>query len=485
MSGRKSSEVCDVLKQGEAIRRMTDGTIDRQIENDLDEFRQFDSKIKALRSTSIAIDPSAEARKMFGGELEASIRDFDNLRAELRTIASSGGAEEIRHRLGELNSRLRSADAEAENIRRSIRDKDWYCDEEYDRAKALVRQYKQLREQRVRLQHDMTQIAQSTRQQSNRAQSIVNRMNDLKARLDNLNEVARKRQESDTMRRELRQMIAAIPMEWAGKFFEIEFAKLKSAVERAVADNDDNLIRDFQNICGEVTNFGNKLNARIEEWKNQKADAESWRDKVMSLADFQLIDPIEYYNRGEDGDKTELFAYIERYGGKDFRAEFKKHLDAATNALRNENFLESTAQFKEACDAVTAARDYATELQENMLKKTELAGAIQNVMSDLKYNIELSILNDNPNDGYRITCSIGDEVIDFDRVDIDGEGKVIVDVNHTEAIGGTCQNSWQNIARRLQDEGIPIMDVKTGDGRSVLRKPKKSASPASGVRVRG
>lgn len=486
MSGRKSSEVAGVLKQGEAVRRMTDGIYSNQIENDFNEFRRALSGIKEVQTQADGLQPNLiqEARSMFANEIEVQNDNFNSLRAELRRIdASDAEGNNIRQQLSDLDKRLKSADAEAESIRRSIRGKDWYCDEEYARAQALVSQYKKLRDQRIDLQHRMASSAQAANQRRNQAQALINQMKNLQTAIEDMNEVARKRQQSNAMRNELKQALSTVPSDWAKKFFATEYSTLDAAIKSATADSDDNLIRNFKNVYAQTTAFKTKLDARVEQWKREKADAEMHLDKAEELANFELIGPIEYYNEGETGEKTALFDYIKQYGDKDFQTDYQKNMRDAKNALAHEDFAKSVTASKAATELVTNARDYATQLQENMLKKTELAGAIQNVMADLKYNVDLSVLNDNPNDGYKITCSIGDTVIDYNRVDIDNEGKVIVEVDHKESMGGTCQNSWKDIAQRMLDAGIPIVDVKTAGGRSVLRAPKtgsdKTNAPAA------
>lgn len=488
MSGRKSSEVAGVLRQGEAVRRMTDGIYSNQIERDFNEYCKILAGIRAIQNQIKNSKPnlSSEAQSLFANEISAQGREYDSLQASLSKLAENDGdGENILQQLKNLDHQLEEADAEAADIRRAIRMKDWYCDEEYNRAQALVLDYKNLRDRRVDLQHRMTQAAQAARQNLNQAQALANRLKNLQASIEQMNELARKRQESDTMRRELQQALKNIPADWAEKFFAADYANLKAAVNKAAAENDDAVIRTFKNVYADVTAFKTKLDARLETWKNEKADAESWLGKVEALADFELAEPIDYYNNGENCAKTELFAYIGKYGAKDFQTTYRQNLRDAQAAIKNEDFIKGVELLKQAAAVVTEARDYASNLQENMLKKTELAGAIQNVMADLRYNVDLSILNDNPNDGYKITCSIGDEIIDFDRVDIDDEGRVIVDVNHKEAIGGTCGSSWQSIAKKMQDAGIPVTDVKLAGGGSVLRKAQAAKGTGSGATAVG
>ena len=140
---------------------------------------------------------------------------------------------------------------------------------------------------------------------------------------------------------------------------------------------------------------------------------------------------------------------------------------------------------RSAIDFAESARKDALQLQESMLKKTELAGAIQDVMYELRYDTDLEIINDNPNDGFKITCKAGDEIIDFTNVNIDDDGKVKVEIDHKEG-SGKCAASWQSIAQRLNEVGIPLGGVTTANGKNVLltQTPTTTSIP-SGEQMRG
>ena len=488
MSGRKSTEVAAVLKQGEAVRGLTDNIYSNQIESDFKNFRRIMSEIGKIQTQNNNIAPSlsAEAKSMFADDSEIQISDFNSACNSLKSMnINESAGENILNQLRTLDNELAAADREAQNIRDSIRGKDWYCDAEYNRAKKLVANYKQLRSQRVALQNQMTQLSKTASQQLNQAQALSNKIQKLQNNFNSMNETARKRQESNALRNDLKTSLKNISEDWAKKFFSSEYQNLKNEVDKSVADSDDNLIRNFKNIYGKLMTFKAKLEARIVEWQKQKSDAENLLADTDKLTHLGLIEPIEYYNNGENGKKIEVFDYIKKFGNNDFQTEYQKYLSIAKNNIAQENFLQAVENLNKASEIVTNARNYAVELQENMLKKTELAGAIQEVMADLNYSIDLSIINDNPNDGYKITCSIGDEVIDFDRIDIDSDGKIIVDVNHKEAVGGTCQHSWKDIAKHMLDAGIPITDVKKEGGQSVLKANKKTVSSGNVTGIAG
>ena len=433
-------------------------------------------------ANGLAVELNEEAEAMFGDKAKAQLNDFEKLKASLSKVKlNENEATEIKSKLSDLDRQLQSADNEAESIRHSIMYKSHYCDDEYRRAQILVRDYENLRRQRVDLQNRSNRAAQSASQTLNKLRADSNRLTDLKKQLEEMNAVAKKRKQADTMRGELRSQLNSIEKSWAEKFFAGDYKALQSDVEKAIAAGDDGLIKNFNGVYSTVAAFKTKLQARVEQWKREKADAEGLLNEVEALSKLELFEPIDYYNAGEGAQRAELFDYINRYGGKDLRTGYRKALDEAKALIGKEKFVESIDKLKAASELVMDARNVGIKLQENMIKKTELAGAIQEVMVELRYDVELNITNDNPNDGFSITCSIGDETINFDRVDIDDTGKVIIDIDHHEAIGGTCNTSWQAISKRMNVAGIPVTDVLKND-RSILY-PQRKTAPGEGQRA--
>lgn len=481
MSGRKSGEVASVLRQGEKVRQMTDALYDEQIEKDLRELVKCvqDANEQKLKAIKQEIELYPETTELFELEATKKYELFCDLRQQISSVNfSENPSEEINLELRKLDDELKKADMKAEEIRTAIKAKrnGWYCDEEYKQAQDLVAKYNKLRDRRVELSHRAIDFRQDIRKKINQLTADIHRMQNLYDQLNDMNEIAKRHQESNVMRESLQQMIQNIPKEEAEKFFAGEFSKLKDEIEGAIADTDDKLIEVFQEKYNHISDFNGKLTARISLWKQQKADAEGALQEVKDLADFALIGPVEYFNKKEKGEKTPLFDYLKQYSGQDLEPEYLRLMRKAEREIKKEEFTSATEVLSEVGKMVREARDAAAALQESMLKKTELAGAIQKVMYDMKYSVKTRIIDDNPNNGYRITCTVGDEIIDFDHVDIDDDGKVVMNIDHTESIGGTCKSSWSEIAQRMLDAGIPITNVTMSNGRSVLRQEQHRKS---------
>lgn len=489
MSGRKSGEVAGVLAQGEKVRQMGDAIYTEQIERDIKKALESMEKAKDERKKALTYETNltSEAEEMFSSEGKEKETRFASLKKKISDISfRESDVTAIRHELKKLDNALIAADREGEAIREAIKGKrnGWYCDDEYRRAQNLVKEYGKLRDQRIGLSKRAEQLRMDASREQNAIVADAQTMQTIKEAIENMNETAKKRQESNAMRESLNKLMNQLPVKEAEKFFADEYAVLKSEIEDAVHLSDDALIADFRDKFAKIAAFEARLKERINLWRQQKADAEESLRHIEERADFSLIGPVEYFNKKERGEKTSLFDYLKQYANQDLSGAYEKSLKEAKGLIRQEKFVESMEVLQKAADLVNDARDKATALQESMLKKTELAGAIQRVMKDMKYNVKTRIIGDNPDNGFRVTCNVGDEIIDFDRIDIDNDGKVIVNIDHREAIGGTCRNSWPKIAERLQDEGIPVTNVTLSDGHSILRNKIRIGGQGEESRVR-
>ena len=206
MSGRKSSEVAAVLKQGEDVRKFTDGFYSREIERCYaDYLKNLDAEREIKNSAeSVEVALETEACEMFGAEATALATEFGALKQNLSGLAISDAGKDIISELKNLDAQRDAADREGESIRTAIRNKNWYCDDEYRRAQQLVGTYGELRDKRVRLEQKIKKLLTAENQNLSNLQAKSTRLENLAEQLKNMNVTAKKRKEADSFRAELR-----------------------------------------------------------------------------------------------------------------------------------------------------------------------------------------------------------------------------------------------------------------------------------------
>lgn len=480
MSGRKSSEVANVLASGEKVRQYSDNVIWRQIERDKSNIDDIAGKIENIKkSLGQEIELSGEVTEIFGSKAEAIHEKYKELR---RNILSKNIQLEMVNslvkELTSINEKERKTDVQADNIRRAIANKRDYCTPEYNQAKKLVQTYKQCRDGKQRIQDQMMGFADDASEMLHGVTASSRQVTSLKKQIIEMKDIAQKRLASDEQREQLGSLLADIDKKIAIKFLAKEYDKLQKQVETMIASSDDVVLQGFSQLYGNITAFCSELNEKYEKWQKEKEDAESFLQSIRELEEVSYYDPLDNYNNGENGKKESLYAYLKKYAGNDeYAAKASKLLAEAEKLIAKESFIDSMNSLREAKTIVLEARDKALKLQENMLQKTELAGLIMDAMVKMRYDTDLEILDGNPNNGYRVISRVGDEIIDFDKIDIDDNGEIILHVNHQESLSGTCGNSWQQIVPKMRAFGVPITDVKK-NGVSLL------SEPSSGTKIK-
>lgn len=489
MSGRKSSEVAAVLRGNEALRQETQNRIEQNIDNHTKIVLSTQDEINKLAAVINAgnLQFNEDARKEFPDSCGRQEGDYNYVLADINKIAAEGnGLEEISAALKKIADDLKKSDSEGAAIREAIRSKDWYCDDEYRRAKLLAAKYKEiLRDQQNLLQKSASLVDQIAKRR-NKARELAKIADNLRIEAANLNEVAKKRTQCNALRNDLQNLYAQIDQDWARKFFADEYAVLGNEVADCVKLPDDEFSSMFQARYDALAKFSSALNEKVADWQRQKADAEDALGNLKKQEDFALSDPVEKYNDGDGATKIALFDFLEKYAGSSQKAEYEKLVGDASAALGREDFQECMQLQARAERLLNEARSRGLGLEQSMGEKTSLAGTLQDIMDNLGYDTDLEIVDDNPDHGFRLTCKMGDEEIDFAPINIDDDGKVTININHKESISGTCGKSWKHISEALRANGVPVTDVRMQNGRSVLyqRAPGK-AENAPGERARG
>ena len=345
MSGKKSSEVAAVLKQGESVRKMTDGIYSREIENCRENYLSCLSAEKKFKSEILKMEVTltAAASEMFADKARQIVENFSATKNEVENFSDNDESKKIISDLQRLDNELSAADRTAEDIRQAIRTKDWYCDEEFKQAQQLVKTYKNLRQSRASLETKMKNLLTAERQKFSAMQSAENRLKNLQAQIISMNEVANKRKEADSFRKELQENFSTINSADATKFFPQEFSELQKNISDTVSLSDDGVLSEFRKVYENTNGFKEKLVNRVALWHKQKKDTEDLYKQMEHVAAETLIGPVDYYNDGENGKKIGLFDYLKIYGGKDFGAEYSSKRNKISELLRSENFVEGIA----------------------------------------------------------------------------------------------------------------------------------------------
>lgn len=472
MSGRKSCEVVDLLEEGQKGRILTEHNLDSSIKSSCDNIRTIVLEINEVQKNVSCMDSlelSQDAKKMFGNNGVKNEQEYKNIKNKILNYrVALDMVNECERELKDLDNNNYNLDKEASRIRNSIKNKRDYCDKEYASAKKLNNMYNENKKARKMLDEKMRDAYFNVADIFRDIKIDKKSFDSYSKTIDEMNVLAENRKRANELKSKISQEWKDIPEEWANKFSKEKYKELDSKLSNFLQQDDDTIINNVTSIKSEISVFSNNLMNKINTWKKEKSEAEQVAKLINDTINTGYYDPIEYNVDGEDAEKIKLFVYVERYKSLGYKEKFLHNHAIAEKAMNDENFIEAKKYYDKALDIAIEAKDYALNLQENMIKKMELAAAIEAVMEELYYDPEVSIINDNPNDGFRIRCSAGDEIIDFNNINYE-DGQPVVDIDHTEAVNGNCHKSWNDIVVKMREKGIPITDV-TKNGISILKK---------------
>ena len=482
MSGKKRSEVIDVLEAAKKARAKTNDSLDSSIKRDSESVADKQEELKNIKKELKENEElSKEASDIFGIDGEQQVKQSEQLLQELRkmeivaTCTKSATAK-----LKKIEEQLGECDKEAASIRSAVASKPHYCDEEFKRAKQLKKRYEELSEERKLLADNIKRESIVAGEKVSDARRLRNELKNCQDSVKKLNIIAKNRVQADEWKETLRKTLKEIPLDEARKFkkFDLkEFVAIKNKVEKLICESAEYINENAAGLMNELDSFKAEVVNKVQLWEKQKADAEALFKQISLTKDECFVDPVDEFQNGVNAEKIALFEYIARYVETDYYNRFIKFIKNAEANMEQENYIEAYKQYEQANIIVNEAKNKALSLQETMFKNLDIAQKIDEAMYSLGYDVNTQIINDNPYDGFRILCSCGDEIIDFTRIAYDENGKPIVDIDHTESRTGTCGKSWESIVRTMREQGLPIDAPYLANGERIWHDPKHSTNP--------
>ena len=137
MSGRKSTEVNGMLARGKNAREAGMGNF---LTNLIESKKKLSKNQKEINEISNRIDlfhinVSSESKAEFPNESREIQEKYDDIKRKNIKVDYSADLDEVDREKQRLDDELKNADKKQDSIRERIRNKNWYCDEEYYRGK--------------------------------------------------------------------------------------------------------------------------------------------------------------------------------------------------------------------------------------------------------------------------------------------------------------------------------------------------------------
>lgn len=487
MSGRKSCEVSGLLSRGSETRKTSENSFKKVLNTAEKELKKW---TKEHNETIIFLN---ESKLAFSQEAESELSDeVAQILAMYKNVVESVDNQnyslvEIREKNFKLEVRLEEIDEESAKIHDTIRGKSHYCDEEYRQANELLKELKSIASKRNQLASEANRIKTASALQAEQSSNSCKQVKKYQEEVERLNEKARKivelRQKAEEATAYLLSAIESISPEQGNKFMKNEYAQVLGIKDTVTSLSQQELVSQFDVLQGEISKFQNKLLEKVMDFEKERDETELILSEVeVLLTQDSFYDPLDYIKNKDNAKKIVLCDFLNEYGSCQYVGEIQQTFQEAKKAYQKETFSLS----KEKSEALRAILEKATEYgnlkQENMIKTAHLTLDVRELMRNLNYSAKATAIGGNPSNGFSLVCTIGDETINFDKVLIDDDGKVQLEVDHTESASGTCGTRWNNLQQEFLNKGIPMTDVLKNNHSILYGKKQQTQTSATEVR---
>lgn len=476
MSGRKASEVNGLLSRGDETRKVSISNFNNVISKCQKEINEnndeYEDKYNSIKNMNL--DFSKEATQELSVEVADIEKRFKHIKGSISLKRAN--LSEITNKNSAFNDKLKSLDDETTQLYNKVRGKSDYCDAEYNRANQILNEYVNIANSRNSLSNDAKNIASRTNIDIQNILGKYKELEDLKQTAKKINqkaeEIVKLREKASEIKTFIENRINNIDDSLAKKFLNNDYDEIINLVNETTKLDDKSIISKFNKAEEKISLFINELASKIAEFEQKKAETQALIEENESLFIFdKFYDPLDYLKNEDDAVAKTLEEFLTEYANKEYIDDIISGINMSNQLLEKEDFVKSQEKSNEVRQLIEKAISYANIKQENLIKNVHLAEDIRNVMIKLNYKAKTSILGGNIGNGLKVTCTVGDETIDFDKILIDDNGEVVMDIDHTESVTGTCHLKWEELQKEFVNNGIMLQDV-TKNGKSVIYRSK-------------
>ncbi|MGN1137347.1 MAG: hypothetical protein ACI4SF_14150 [Oscillospiraceae bacterium] len=501
MSGRKASEVNQLLRNGKNARSGAVDMINSSYRSVIDSEKRMISAIADAKSrlNNMTFDMST-AESEFTDAANRIKAELSELGKQISSLSEFSETKTLKSEFEELNREYEDTDRKAEKVSSDLKEKinsqgrsdPWYCDDEYRAANAVSKEYAALKKRANSLNNKLSNNVNLSNQLIARANKLAEQSDRLISEGKKLEEKAKQaaklRADAGKARESVTGDLNAINADIARKFLPDEYAKIKSEVSDFCTLYDGEIVKKFSLVTSSIKEFSTELDKKYSEFLKKQSEVNALLGSIEQRFGAEVFtDPADDFRAGEHM-KMDLISFLKKFCAGKYVDDISKIFEKAKRLFQKEEFVETEKELASLSDIVDLASEYAAAQHERQKVQLENALAIRDTMLKMKYDVR-SRINKNSDGtigGYDIICSAGDEEIIFENVCVNDDGNFGFGINHKESSTGTCSGSWHDIRNELAQNGIFIEDI-TKNGVSVHSANRSTVSKGNNTaeRARG
>lgn len=486
MSGKKASEVNALLNNGEKTRSGAINLVNNTMSC-------AESAVESARASEKKARDSISELKLTS-DFAAAQKEFPEAAAELekRLKALSGFSETDFSALSAAEKNKESIlseyvriDKEAETVREKVkaqikrqnRSDPWYCDEEFRLAQNVQNKYAKAGEKVNSLKNSLNTCISSANKAKSVAESKEKQAKELVAEINNLQkkaaDIVKLREKASKAIEEVSGSFKEIETGIAGKFLAAGYSELSKSVDSFLSKSKgDNkyAVNTFSKVLGEIAVYKSELDKVYAEYVERKNGVRASIDSITDSLNRKVFSKPNEELLMRSKERYSVLVFLNDCGKGKYVAELNELLAKAESAYEKDDFDSADRYVSEINALADTASDYAVMTHEKLMKTITTAITLQKVMIGMGYDVE-AVENVSMDDGYKLICTAGDEVITYEKVSIDENGKPVIPIDHKESTTGTCGKSWYEIRQAAAEHGLFFEDI-TKNNKSVIFNPK-------------
>ena len=464
MSGKKRSEVLDLLSSASQIRDESLGNITRDIFKLIQKSSESQKKLQQLKETIelAAIKISKKDAERYAEEIDALSKKVNKLKLWAESDCGISPSQ-LQKEFNSIMEIFKSIDREADILRNAVRNKSHYCDSEYASASRLVQQTRETRNRLFQLQERAQVESRENAQKLDEGQKNIELNKRIQAQYNDI-EV---RVEADDNLVLINKEFGKIDSKLAHKFAETEYVELTGKIENAKSMVASELNKVATSLLQNITEVQTVVLDRKKEYDLKKEKAEREFAELMSSLSALSFKDLQASIFENKEITLGLFDFEKKYCTERSKDKFDKLKATIEGEIKKEKFDEASKHAQEGLKLLNESVRKATSQYEKMLKEKDIVCKLIEAVQKLSYDVNVEIIDDDIKNGYTLEAIAGDEVINFDKIAVDDEGNTIIDMDHQESVKGTCGNTAKNVMKSMLDQGIFITDIKKGSNSAV------------------
>ena len=472
MSGRKSSEVSNLLSLGKRSRDEINRNLNSGINQNISKNENFLRKLENVENEVNAVNLSIDTQisdEVSKGELNNILNKLKLEKDKIKNTKLENLSDELKKKRM-IEEEFVSLDKRTAEIERIIQNKWDYCDSEYSEANSIASRYengkKQLNSLGIQISKKLQKNMENMLGVDTAYRNIQSLEKEFRLKTKNIinaNNLAY-----------INDVFDAIDENIAKKFMMSEFNTLKIEIKNL---SQSNIEEKFNSLKNKLENFSQELTDKYNTYIFKKERAEKTLEEFLETVEGFNLNNIKSYIKNKE-ELMDMYSFAETYKVSGVsREKFNENLQKIKELISKEEFDLAYSITEKAKDTVNSEKEILNKEYERIISQLEYAQKVGLAGKDLGYYVAISESENGIQDGFNIKLTMGDEIIDFEpRINSDGTSSLNID--HQESISGSCGTTMEKVMKALQGKGILITDILK-NGKSVVFKDKTSSSKSS------